>query len=435
MLSTGSSRFRHQPCGRAPTRCPRSARRSRGPSSRSPGPGTDGGAIRDGVGHRAGPAAARQPLRQAGHRRDGGARAGADGIASLKIRYKTASFGYYIDSVRSRSLHAVRPTTAGSRPNRGRGAVSSPVGQGSTRRRCSAPDERDPRAGRRRSSESASDPGRRRGAAHPGAPGPWRRWTCSPPLADHAVDAQPTSSRTCTTATISSSSTGAIRWSSATAPTRSCRTTLCSTRHPTSCHPHRPNMGGKSTFLRQTALISLLAQIGSFVPAREAKVGARGPDLRPRGASDNIARGQSTFMVEMQETATSSTPPPRAAWSSSTRSAAAPPPSNGLQPWHGPVAEHLPPAPARVRRPVFATHYHEADGPPLTAGPRRRQLSRGWRGGVARRDSCSSQVVPGRSDRSYGIRRARLCVSVLPLKSRGPAGAPTILKRRSSGTP
>jgi len=64
-----------------------------------------------------------------------------------------------------------------------------------------------------------------------------------------------------------------------------------------------PNMGGKSTYLRQVALISVMAQAGSFVPAREAKLCVVDRVFARVGASDNIARGQSTFMVEMQETA------------------------------------------------------------------------------------------------------------------------------------
>src|SRR6185436_8496114 len=64
-----------------------------------------------------------------------------------------------------------------------------------------------------------------------------------------------------------------------------------------------PNMGGKSTYLRQCALLCLLAQSGSFVPARTAKLPIVDRLYARVGASDNIARGQSTFMVEMQETA------------------------------------------------------------------------------------------------------------------------------------
>ena len=64
-----------------------------------------------------------------------------------------------------------------------------------------------------------------------------------------------------------------------------------------------PNMGGKSTFLRQNALIALLAQIGSYVPASRARIGVVDRLFSRVGASDDLARGRSTFMVEMVETA------------------------------------------------------------------------------------------------------------------------------------
>src|SRR5262249_5360739 len=64
-----------------------------------------------------------------------------------------------------------------------------------------------------------------------------------------------------------------------------------------------PNMGGKSTYLRQAALVTVMAQIGSFVPADEARIGIVDRIFSRIGSSDNLAGGQSTFMVEMQETA------------------------------------------------------------------------------------------------------------------------------------
>jgi DNA mismatch repair protein MutS len=64
-----------------------------------------------------------------------------------------------------------------------------------------------------------------------------------------------------------------------------------------------PNMAGKSTYIRQTALLTLLAQTGSFIPAAEATIGIVDRIFTRVGAADELARGQSTFMVEMTETA------------------------------------------------------------------------------------------------------------------------------------
>ena len=80
--------------------------------------------------------------------------------------------------------------------------------------------------------------------------------------------------------------------------------------NPIAIHPQRrmlvitgPNMGGKSTYMRQTALIVLLAYIGSFIPAENAKIGPIDRIFTRIGASDDLASGRSTFMVEMTETA------------------------------------------------------------------------------------------------------------------------------------
>ena len=166
-----------------------------------------------------------------------------------------------------------------------------------------------------------------------------------------------------------------------------------------------PNMGGKSTYLRQTALLCLLAQTGSFVPARTAKLPVVDRLFARVGASDNIARGQSTFMVEMQETANilhCATSRSLVILDEIGRGTAT---FDGLSlAWA--VAEHLASNPKARPKTIFATHYHEltdlADALPGVANFH--VVVREWKEDIV----FLRKVVPGRSDRSYGIQVARL---------------------------
>jgi DNA mismatch repair protein MutS len=166
-----------------------------------------------------------------------------------------------------------------------------------------------------------------------------------------------------------------------------------------------PNMGGKSTYLRQTALLCLMAQAGSFVPARSAKLPVIDRIFARVGASDNIARGQSTFMVEMQETANilhSATSRSLLILDEIGRGTST---FDGLSlAWA--VAEYLASNPRVRPKTIFATHYHEltdlADALPNVTNCH--VVVREWQDDIV----FLRKVVPGRSDRSYGIQVARL---------------------------
>ena len=166
-----------------------------------------------------------------------------------------------------------------------------------------------------------------------------------------------------------------------------------------------PNMGGKSTFLRQAGLIGLMAQMGSFVPAREAKLGLLDRIFTRVGASDQILRGQSTFMVEMQETAhilRHATPRSLVLLDEIGRGTAT---FDGLSiAWA--VAEHLA-SNARARpKALFATHYHELTEL-ATLLPRvvnRTMAVKEWEDRIL----FLRRVVPGTADKSYGLHVARL---------------------------
>jgi DNA mismatch repair protein MutS len=182
-----------------------------------------------------------------------------------------------------------------------------------------------------------------------------------------------------------------------------------------------PNMGGKSTFLRQTALLAVLAQVGAFVPARRAKLAIVDRIFARVGASDNIARGQSTFMVEMQETATilhTATSRSLVILDEIGRGTAT---FDGLSlAWA--VAEHLATNERARPKTIFATHYHEltdlADG--IAGVVNFHVAAREFKDDIV----FLHKVIEGRSDRSYGIQVARLAGLPAPVVSR----ATTILR-------
>jgi DNA mismatch repair protein MutS len=166
-----------------------------------------------------------------------------------------------------------------------------------------------------------------------------------------------------------------------------------------------PNMGGKSTYLRQTALLSVMAQSGSFVPAREAKLALVDRIFARVGASDNIVRGHSTFMVEMQETANilhTATSRSLVVLDEIGRGTAT---FDGLSiAWA--VAEFLATNSRMRPKTLFATHYHEltdlADATPGVVNYH--VAAREWKENII----FLRKILPGRSDRSYGIQVARL---------------------------
>ena len=164
-----------------------------------------------------------------------------------------------------------------------------------------------------------------------------------------------------------------------------------------------PNMGGKSTYLRQAALIAILAQLGSFVPAESASLPVVDRIFTRIGASDNLARGRSTFMVEMTETAVilnTATPRSFIVLDEVGRGTAT---YDGLAlAWA--VVEHVH---ARTRaKTLFATHYHElTELAEQLSGVRNLMVSVKEAGDHI---IFLRKVEPGKADRSYGIEVARL---------------------------
>jgi DNA mismatch repair protein MutS len=172
-----------------------------------------------------------------------------------------------------------------------------------------------------------------------------------------------------------------------------------------------PNMSGKSTYLRQTALIVLLAQMGCFVPAARAQIGVVDRIFTRLGASDEIHRGQSTFMVEMVETANILHHATHRSFLVLDEIGRGTSTYDGLAiAWA--VIEYIHNHPNLRARTLFATHYHE-----LTDLAER--LPHVVNYNVAVDDSGSGadgsqdvvflhRIIPGKADRSYGVHVARL---------------------------
>jgi DNA mismatch repair protein MutS len=164
-----------------------------------------------------------------------------------------------------------------------------------------------------------------------------------------------------------------------------------------------PNMAGKSTYIRQVALITILAQVGSFVPARRARIGVVDRLFARVGATDDLSRNQSTFMVEMTETANilnNASPRSLVILDEIGRGTST---FDGISlAWS--ITEHI--HDATGCRTLFATHYHELVELEKTK-PRLKNAN------VAVRENDDEivflyQIVPGGADQSYGIHVARL---------------------------
>ena len=204
-----------------------------------------------------------------------------------------------------------------------------------------------------------------------------------------------------------------------------------------------PNMGGKSTYLRQVALIVLMAQAGSFVPAEAAEIGCVDRIFTRVGASDDLARGESTFMVEMIETANilhHATAESLVILDEVGRGTAT---FDGLSlAWA--IVEFL----HQTRRPktLFATHYHELTelSSMLSRVVNRTLAVKEWQDKIV----FLRRVIAGSADKSYGLHVARLAglpstvieragevLSNLEAKEYDPTGRPTLAKGEGEPAP
>jgi DNA mismatch repair protein MutS len=200
-----------------------------------------------------------------------------------------------------------------------------------------------------------------------------------------------------------------------------------------------PNMAGKSTLMRQVAILVILAQMGSFVPARRARVGVVDRVLTRVGASDNLARGESTFMVEMKETANVLRRATRRSLVILDEIGRGTSTYDGLAiAWA--VVEHL--HDVIGSRAMFATHYHE-----MTELAATRSGLQNWSVSAREYDGdiiFLHKLSAGAASRSYGVACARLAGVPEPVLARArailadlergaalPSGAPASLRARS----
>jgi DNA mismatch repair protein MutS len=176
-----------------------------------------------------------------------------------------------------------------------------------------------------------------------------------------------------------------------------------------------PNMAGKSTYLRQVALIVLLAQAGSFVPAARARIGVVDRIFTRIGAQDDVARGESTFMVEMLETAAILRNARRRSLVLFDEVGRGTSTYDGLAIARA-VVEYLHALPERAAKTLFATHYHEMTQLAATL-PRVRNYSIA----VTEQEGrvvFLHRIIPGGADRSYGIHVAELAGMPAPVIGR-----------------
>ncbi|MGD9638636.1 MAG: DNA mismatch repair protein MutS [Alphaproteobacteria bacterium] len=189
-----------------------------------------------------------------------------------------------------------------------------------------------------------------------------------------------------------------------------------------------PNMAGKSTFLRQNALIAVMAQIGSFVPAEKAKIGVINKLFSRVGASDDLARGRSTFMVEMVETAAILNQADERSFVILDEIGRGTATFDGLSiAWA--VIEHL--HDINQSRALFATHYHELTNlsERLSNIALRTMKVKEWQGSII----FMHEVVSGTADRSYGIHVAKIAGLPLEVIKRSQEVL-TLLESRDYGT-